>query len=211
MATQNNMDTTQLCRNLPGQVCEATAERVWDGVTAEEAEELWRQAQEDQKQPRRRYSFHHLQRALGILPPKDDAAPESMAARWTEDEYNEHCAPVDFGAEWNRAEQEWAAEREDPSCHYCHPTSGCDGDHGDECRDGIGPIYKGPRLPASPLTVPPQTLVAESNEDLDEWANSIQRLIAESKAIREAPNSTFVSAADLEDDTDYDKVNIEEV
>jgi hypothetical protein len=35
-------------------------------------------------------------------------------------------------------------EQRQPSCHYCHPKSGCDGDHGDECRDS-GPIYKGPR------------------------------------------------------------------
>jgi hypothetical protein len=194
MATQNKMEN---CKSN-------IVEGAWDGVTAEEAEELWRQAQEDQKQPRRRYSFHHLQRALGILPPKDDAAPESMAARWTEEEYMQNCAPAELAEEQARVEEE-------PWCHYCHPTSGCDGDHGDECRDGIGPIYKGPRVPTSPLTVPAPAILAEPNDDLDNWAKEIQRLVAESKAIREAPNSAFVSASYLDDDTDYDKVNIEDI
>lgn len=188
----------------------STIEWTWDGVTAEEAEELWRQAQEDQKKPPRRYSFHDLQRALGILPPKEEVASESMAARWTEEEYGQHCAPAELAEEQARAEEEWQAQQ-DPSCHYCHPTSGCDGDHGDECRDGIGPIYKGPRVPTSPLIVPAPAILAEPNDDLDNWAKEIQRLVAESKAIREAPNSAFVSASDLEDETDYDRVNIEEV
>ena len=54
-----------------GHVCKTS---VNDGVTAEEAEELVRQAQENQKQPRRRFSFHDLQRSLGILPKPETAA-----------------------------------------------------------------------------------------------------------------------------------------
>ena len=54
-----------------GHVCKTS---VNDGVTAEEAEELVRQAQEDQKQPPRRFSFHHLQRSLGVLPKPETAA-----------------------------------------------------------------------------------------------------------------------------------------
>ena len=130
-----------------------TADGAWDGVTAEEAEELWRQTQEDQKKPPRRYSFHELQRALGLLPPKDEAG-------WTEEEYREHCAPIQ---EDDLAHQElWAQQeeqRQEPSCHYCHPSSGCDGDHWDECRDGVGPIYKG--ISSSPLTVPAPTVLIQ--------------------------------------------------
>ena len=174
-----------------------------DGVTAEEAEEIVRQAQEDQKKPPRRFSFHHLQRTLGLLPPKDEAG-------WTEKEYEEHCAPL----EDDSAERElWAKQeeqRQEPSCHYCHPSSGCDGDHGDECRDGFGPIYKA-CIPSSPITVPAPTILSASEQkEVDEWTRDIQRLIAESKAIREAPDSAFACAADL-DDTDYDAVNINEV
>jgi len=174
-----------------------TADGAWDGVTAEESEEVWRQKEEDQQKPPRRYSFHELQRALGVLPPKD------KVVRWTEEEYREHCAPIEDWA------QQQAEEEQEPSCHYCHPSSGCDGDHGDECRDGFGPIYKG-RVPSSPITVPaPSVLSASEQKEVDEWTRDIQRLIAESKAIREAPTSAFASA-DL-DDTDYDAVDINEV
>ena len=165
-----------------GHVCKAS---VNDGVTAEEAEEIWSQIQEDRKKPPRRYSFHDLQRALGVLPPKDELV------RWTEEDYREHCAPV-----------EWP-EQEEPTCHYCHPSSGCDGDHGDECRDGFGPIYKG-RIPSSPLTLPaPTVLSASEQEEVDEWTRDIQRLIAESKAIREAPDSAFASL-ELEEEIEVD-------
>jgi hypothetical protein len=161
------------------------AEAACDGVTAEEAEEIWSQIQEDRKKPPRRYSFHDLQRALGVLPPKDELV------RWTEEDYREHCAPV-----------EWP-EQEEPTCHYCHPSSGCDGDHGDECRDGFGPIYKG-RIPSSPLTLPaPTVLSASEQEEVDEWTRDIQRLIAESKAIREAPDSAFASL-ELEEEIEVD-------
>ena len=146
----------------------------------------------------------------GILPPKEEVASDSMAARWTEDEYSEHCGPVDLAEQEGWEEQE-QREQEEPWCNYCDPTSGCDGDHGDECRDGLRPIYKGPRLTTSPVILPEAAVLAEANEDLDDWVRDVQRLIAESKAIREAPNSAFVSAADLEDDTDYDNVNIEDV
>lgn len=197
MATQDKMEITQ------PKLESSTVEGAWDGVTAEEAEELWRQAQENQKKPPRRYSFHHLQRALGVLPPKEEVASESMAAPWTEEEYAQHCAPAELAEEQARAQEE-------PWCHHCHPSSGCDGDHGDECRDGIGPIYKGPRVPSA-MTLTQAVLLVEPKEDFNEWITEIHRLIEESKAIREAPNSAFVSAADLEDDTDYDKVNIEDV
>ncbi|NCA17453.1 MAG: hypothetical protein EBS90_10485 [Betaproteobacteria bacterium] len=68
-----------------GHVCKTS---VNDGVTAEEAEELMRQAQEP-RQPRR-FSFHHLQRSLGVLPKPETAAmsvtvtfepSETMASR----------------------------------------------------------------------------------------------------------------------------------
>ena len=166
-----------------------------DGVTAEEAEEIVRQAQEDQKKPLRRFSFHHLQRTLGLLPPKDEVV------HWTEEDYREHCAPFDDSAEqelWAQQEE----QRQEPSCHYCHPSSGCDGDHGDECRDGFGPIYKG--VPSSPLTLPaPTVLSASEQEEVDKWTRDIQRLIAESKAIREAPDSAFASI-ELEEEIEVD-------
>ena len=224
MSAQNNIDKMAvdlvLSNPLVCEECHSTSvkglpqdkgENSWtdaghtcDGVTAEEAEEIVRQAQEDQKRPRRRFSFHALQRLLGLLPPKDKAG-------WTEEQYREHCAPIQ---EDNLAHQElWAKQeeqRQEPSCHYCHPSSGCDGDHWDECRDGVGPIYKG--ISSSPLTVPaPTVLSASEQKEVDEWTRDIQRLIAESKAIREAPNSAFVPAADLEDETDYDAVDINEV
>jgi hypothetical protein len=52
-----------------GHVCKAS---VNDGVTAEEAAELLREAEEP-RQPRR-FSFHHLQRSLGALPKPEAAA-----------------------------------------------------------------------------------------------------------------------------------------
>ncbi|NCA17452.1 MAG: hypothetical protein EBS90_10480 [Betaproteobacteria bacterium] len=60
-----------------------------------------------------------------------------MAAKTTELVWTEEDL-----ADYNRHLEE--DERRQPWCHYCHPESGCDGDHGDECRD-VGPIYKGRR------------------------------------------------------------------
>jgi hypothetical protein len=54
------------------------------------------------------------------------AAPAAAppAAEYESDEYIRHCD-----------EQRYADDG--PDCNYCHPQSGCDGDHGDEMRGGF--------------------------------------------------------------------------
>jgi hypothetical protein len=94
----------------------------------------------------------------------------SDSINWTQEQAAEY-----------KSQQE--AENNEPWCSYCHPNSGCDGDHGDECRasGGGGPIYKGPSS---------SVLVTRSDDD---WARDLERIIAESKAIRDAPLSAFAS------------------
>jgi hypothetical protein len=215
--------------------------------------------------------------------------------QWTEEEYEQNCLPKDAGpydhlteedwAEWERQQEE--AEKNEPWCTYCHPQSGCDGDHGDEMRGGFL-LRKGPVI--SPLTVPqpqaqaqaqpqPQPICGPSLqcswpnfcrcgwqftpwadvaqfrggtakwdssseywtwtststsysstwsmrfpleeqqeqeqyiqdyiEEVDAWTRDMERIIAESKAIREAPLSAFADLAALEDDDTIPEVDIE--
>lgn len=62
----------------------------------------------------------------------------------------------------------------------------------------------------SPLTlaIPPQRVMSYIDE-VDSWARDVERLIAESKAIREAPLSSFADLASYEDDDTIPEVDIE--
>jgi hypothetical protein len=229
--------------------------------------------------------------AVAVPVPVAVAAP---VQQWTEEDYLEHCLPKDAGPYDHLTEEDWVewelqrqeTEKNEPWCTYCHPQSGCDGDHGDEMRDGFL-LRKGPLV--SPITVPqeqpeaqvqpqvkpicrptlqcswpefcrcgwqftPQADVAQFRggtaewdakteswnwtststpysstwsmhfplqteqeqiqgyiEEVDQWTRDMERLIAESKAIREAPLSAFASLADQEDDDTIPEVDIEAV
>jgi hypothetical protein len=72
-------------------------------------------------------------------------------------------------------------------------------------RDGFL-VRKGP--PFSPITVPAQVIMDYSDE-VDTWARDLARIVAESKALREAPLSAFADLAKLEDDDTIPEVDIE--
>jgi len=268
--------------------------------TAEDVAEMQKEREEEARNFKaRRYSLHSIQRLLGLMPPKELPAAAAATAAWTEEDYQEHCAPsgpqeVDPWADIT--EEDWADyqrhceedERNQPSCHWCHPDSGCDGDHGDEMRDGFL-LRRSAALPAaqpqpwteedyeehcapqlfiteddesfaqrnyeeqddwcdrcssplhrcggehsemrngatlaptpSPLTVPQaraqpnctpsasaiQQTAAAYAEEVDQWAKDLARLIAESRALREAPLTAF-APFDLGDD-DVPMLDIEE-
>jgi hypothetical protein len=62
----------------------------------------------------------------------------------------------------------------------------------------------------SPLTpVIPLQRVMTYIDKVDAWARDVERIIAESKAIREAPLSSFADLADYEDDDSIPEVDIE--
>lgn len=285
MASNSTMDTMDICKNsLPQTVENVLIESgAFENFTESDVEQLQKEREEEAKnpKPRRRYSLHALQRLLGLMPPKE----LEPAARWTEEEYRQHCLPKDAGPYDHLTEEDWVeyerhqeeAERNEPWCNYCHPQSGCDGDHGDEMRGGFL-LRKGPAV--SPITVPqeqaqpicrptlkcswpefcrcgwqflpcaeiaqfrggtakwdpasefwtwtststtysstwsmhfpleeqpevqpeaqPEQELHDYIEEVDAWARDVERLIAESKAIREAPLSAFADLAALEDDT----------
>ena len=215
--------------------------------------------------------------------------------QWTEEEYKQHCLPKDAGPYDHLTEEDWdeweqqrlEAEKNEPWCTYCHPHSGCDGDHGDEMRGGFL-LRKGPVI--SPLTVPQpeaqaqpqpqaqpicnpslqcswpnfcrcgwqftswadvaqfrggtakwdstseywtwtststsysstwsqyfplheqqeaQQQIEDYIEEVDKWTKDLARIIAESKAIREAPLSAFAELAAQEDDDTIPEADIE--
>lgn len=105
-------------------------------------------------------------------------------------------------------------ERNPPICSYHHSDFGCD--HDDQPHEGGfgGPIYRGHLY--SPLTVPtiampldlPGQIVMDYVDD-DAWTRDIERLVAESKAIREAPLSAFADLAALDDDDTIPEVDID--
>jgi len=103
-------------------------------ITAEDLAEMEKEREEEAKNLKlRRYSLHSIQRLLGLMPPKELPAAAAGSA-WTEEGYQEHCASLE-DEEALYGQQEY--EETGPSCHWCHPDSGCDGDHGDEMRDGF--------------------------------------------------------------------------
>jgi hypothetical protein len=66
------------------------------------------------------------------------------------------------------------------------------------------------RLSFSPLTLSaPQQRVMSYIDKVDAWARDVERLIAESKAIREAPLASFADLAGYEDDDSIPEVDIE--
>ena len=245
--------------------------------------------------------------AEDLMPPKE------LEAGWTERDYKAHCLPEGAGPYDHLTEEDWVEwerqrnedEAHGPWCDYCHRDSGCDGDHGDEMRDGFL-LRKGPAF--SPLTVAPpiapvQQVMAQAQpqpepqaqpqpeaqpncgptlkcawpdlcrcgwqfhpahrmlefrdgtakwdsaterwtwtststsysstwsrhfpyqaepeaqpehqqvlnyiEEVDAWSKDVARLIAESKAIREAPLSAFAELAHQEDDDTIPEVDIE--
>jgi len=138
-------------------------------------------------------------------------------AQWTEEDYKRHCLPKNAGPYDHLTEDDWAeweqqeADKNESWCNYCHPQSGCDGDHGDEMRDGFI-LRKGPVI--SPLTVPQAQAQAQEQiqnyiEEVDQWTKDMVRLVAESKALREAPLSAFADLAGQEDDDTIPEVDIE--
>jgi hypothetical protein len=204
------------------------------------------------------------------------------SGRWTEEDYKVHCLPEGAGPYDHLTEEDWEewekqqneAEKNQPWCDYCHPSSNCDGDHGDEMRGGFL-LYKGPAF--SPLTVPeakptcgptlkcswpefcrcgwqfaPEAEVAQFRggtakwdsaaerwnwtststsysstwsqhfpykneqqqvvdyiEEVDQWSKDMARIIAESRALRQAPPSAFADLAALDDDDTIPEVDIE--
>jgi hypothetical protein len=221
----------------------------------------------------------------------DLAQPEAQAQPWTKEDYTQHCLPQDAGPYDHLTEEDWKewesqqneAEKNQPWCNYCHRDSNCDGDHGDEMRDGFL-LYKGPTI--SPLTVPSlapaqaqlrptcgptlkcswpefcrcgwqfhpthevaqfrggtaewdakterwnwtsastsysstwsrhfpfkteQEQVLDYIEEVDQWSKDMARIIAESRALREAPLSAFADLAALEDDDTIPDVDIDAI
>jgi hypothetical protein len=47
------------------------------------------------------------------------------------------------------------------------------------------------------------------SDEVDTWARDLARIVAESKALREAPLSAFADLANLEDDDTIPEVDIE--
>jgi hypothetical protein len=140
-------------------------------------------------------------------------------AQWTQEDYHAHCLPKDAGPydhltedDWDEYERQVEAEKRGVWCTTAgHSHSDCDGNHGDEMRDGFI-LHKGPVI--SPLTVPqPQAQAQEQIQDyieeVDQWTKDMVRIIAESKAIREAPLSAFADLAGHDDDDTIPEVDIE--
>jgi hypothetical protein len=76
------------------------------------------------------------------------------------------------------------------------------------------PLYDQPQRQAQPQEQQQEQPQAQQQiqdyiEEVDAWARDVERLIAESKAIREAPLSAFASLADQEDDDTIPEVDIE--
>lgn len=226
----------------------------------------------------------------------DEAEAEAQPQpRWSTEDYKLHCLPQNAGPYDHLTEEDWKewesqqneAEKNQPWCNYCHRDSNCDGDHGDEMRDGFL-LYKGPTI--SPLTVPSlapaqaqaqpqaqlrptcgptlkcswpefcrcgwqfhpthdvaqfrggtaewdaktetwnwtststtysstwsmhfpfkteQEQILDYIDEVDQWSKDMARIIAESRALREAPLSAFADLAALEDDDTIPDVDIE--
>ena len=183
--------------------------------------------------------------AIFIVPPPPItmATQTAMVTRWTDEDYEEHCAktvvvvdPCDeyekycadyqmhceqLMAEYERdCDQEIAEykrqceedERNQPWCSDCHPQSGCDGDHGDEMRAGCF-IRKGPAFSAADITAAAaaaekaKEMAASASsyaEEVDVWARNLERLIKESKELREASLSSFYKEEEEEEECLWD-------
>lgn len=116
-------------------------------------------------------------------------------AQWTEEEYKAHCLPKNAGPYDHLTEEDWNEYEKS------HRDSGCEGD---QTNGGSGVLLcKVPLV--SPITVPQELSIAED----DGWVKDLVRLVAESKAIREAPLSAFADLAALEDDDTIPEVDIE--
>jgi len=138
-----------------------------------------------------------------------------VSRHWTEDDYKAHCLPKNTGPYDHLTEKDWPESENEtndkwgkgPWCDYCHVDSQCDGDHSDEMREGFL-FRKGPASSPLTLSIPPQQVMGYIDE-VDSWAKDLERLIAESKAIREAPLSSFADLASYEDDDTIPEVDIE--
>ena len=118
-----------------------------------------------------------------------------LESQWTEEEYKAHCLPKNAGPYDHLTEEDWNEYEKS------HRDSGCEGD---QTNGGSGVLLcKGPVV--SPITVPQELSIAED----DAWVKDLVRLVAESKAIREAPLSAFADLAALEDDDTIPEVDIE--
>ena len=159
MASNSSKDTMD---SLPQTVQNTLMDSgAFENFTESDVEEMEKERQEEARnpKPRRRYSMYSIQRLLGLMPPKEldsqwteedyleHCAPKELESQWTEEEYLEHCEPsgpqqVDPWA--SMTEEDWAeykrqqdeADKNEPWCTYCHPQSGCDGDHTDELNNG---------------------------------------------------------------------------
>jgi len=161
----------------------------YHGIGLDDLEDMRRQRQMQMENPPRRYSMHGLRRALEAAG-KTSAEKQDLYAVLTREEmeeYEMHCLDSDM----NRL------------------ISGSDNSE---------PTSKGPAF--SPLTVPVEELsisqqeaisasAASYLEEVDAWTRDLQRLIAESRAIREAPLSAFADLAALEDDETIPEVDID--
>jgi hypothetical protein len=127
-------------------------------------------------------------------------------AQWTQEDYHAHCLPKNAGPydhltqdDWDEYERQVEAEKRGIWCTTAgHSHSDCDGNH--------ALLSKGPVV--SPITLP-QEQVADYIEEVDQWTKDMVRIIAESKAIREAPLSAFADLAGHDDDDTIPEVDIE--
>jgi hypothetical protein len=129
----------------------------------------------------------------------ESGAFEDLYASWSQEEIDDYM----------RQQQE--DEKNQPCCHYCHPLSFRE--------SGVTPIYRGPAF--SPITVPelePMFIIARAQrtitdciDEIEAWTRSLEALIADSRAIREAPLSAFANLAGHKDDDTISEPNIDEV
>jgi hypothetical protein len=120
----------------------------------------------------------------------------------------------DYYPPWTQGDAEYMRQetgQNQPCCHYCYPLSFRE--------SGISPIYRGPTF--SPITLPepePMVVIAQAQktisdciDEIEAWTRSLEALIADSRAIREAPLSVFANLAGHKDDDTISEPNIDEL
>jgi hypothetical protein len=90
---------------------------------------------------------------------------------------------------------------------------------GQESPESGVPIYRGPAF--SPITLPmaePLVVIAQAQktitdciDEIEAWTRSLEALIADSRAIREAPLSAFENLARHDDDDTLSEPNLDEL
>jgi len=159
----------------------------YHGVSLEDLADTERERQ--MMGPPRRYSMHGLRRALEAAG-KPSAEKQDLYAVLTREEmeeYERHCIDSDM-------------IRLISGSDNSQPTSN-------------GPAFSPLTIPVEEISISQQEAISASAasylEEVDAWTRDLQRLIAESRAIREAPLSAFADLAALEDDDTIPEVDID--